>query len=215
MIQFINSENQEFKVISSLDEDIIAIGGKITEKRIIEAYHKGIFPWYNEEEKTPIWWSPRKRCVLFPTEFKISKSFKHFIKKHPYKITVNKSFNEVITNCRTIKRKEEEGTWINNDIVNIYTNLNKKGYTHSIEIWNNKGKLVGGLYGGFLNEIFFGESMFSFESNTSKLALYCLCRFMRLKKYKFIDCQVSNSHLTSLGTKEIKREDFLNLLHYK
>ena len=212
MIQFITSENQEFQKITTENDDVIAVGGEITEQRIIEAYKNGIFPWYDEFDEAPIWWSPKNRCILNPNEFKKSKSFKQFLKRSTYKITVNKKFSEVITQCKTTKRKEGDGTWINEDIVKTYTALNKKGITHSIEIWNNKKELVGGLYGSFSNRVFFGESMFSIEPNTSKLALYALCRFMRFKKYKLIDCQVTNPHLISLGAKEIKREEFLKIL---
>lgn len=214
MIQIISEESDVFKEIKNNDGDIIAIGGSINEKRIIEAYKKGIFPWYNEEDEKPIWWSPRVRCVLIPDEFKVSKSFKKFLRQHNYKVTLNKDFKNTINHCRKIKRKDEEGTWINNEIETTYTKLNKIGITHSIEVWNSKGNLVGGLYGAFINNIFFGESMFSKETNTSKLAFYYLARFMRYKGYKLIDCQVTNQHLISLGAKEMKREDFLGILKY-
>ncbi len=190
------------------EDGILAIGGDLSVERLIYAYKHGVFPWFNEGEPI-VWYSPSKRMVLFPEELKVSKSMQQVIRKTPFVITENKDFESVIFNCKTIRRKGEEGTWITNDMERAYINLHKIGYAKSIEVWH-ENLLVGGLYGIDLkNGVFCGESMFSKKSNMSKLA------FIHLTKhcgYHLIDCQVYNSHLASLGAKEIPRDQFLKYL---
>ena len=189
------------------DEGVIAIGGDLSEKRLIYAYSNGIFPWYSEYEPI-IWYSPRLRMVLFPKELKISKSMQQVIKKNNFLITENTAFQEVIYNCKTINRNDGFGTWITNDMEQAYINLNNIGKAKSIEVWYNN-ELVGGLYGVVIGNIFCGESMFSKISNTSKLAFIYL---VEKGDYSLIDCQVYNNHLASLGAREISRNNFLKII---
>jgi len=200
------------------EEGIIALGGDLSEERLILAYQNGIFPWYSEGEPI-IWYCPSERMVLFPEELKISTSMQKIIKKGNFTITENKAFNEVIFNCKHILRKDDFGTWITDDMEQAYINLHKKGFARSIEVWRfldsdrNEKELVGGLYGVDVgNGIFCGESMFSLVSNASKLAfIYLVQRY----NYKMIDCQVYNDHLASLGAREISRNVFLNFIKKK
>ena len=189
------------------DEGVLAIGGDLSEKRLIYAYSNGIFPWYSEDEPI-IWYSPRLRMVLFPKELKISKSMQQVIKKNNFLITENTAFQEVIYNCKTINRNDGFGTWITNDMEQAYINLNNIGKAKSIEVWHNN-ELVGGLYGVVIGNIFCGESMFSKISNTSKLAFIYL---VEKGDYSLIDCQVYNNHLASLGAREISRNNFLKII---
>ncbi len=189
------------------DEGVLAIGGDLSEKRLIYAYSNGIFPWYSEYEPI-IWYSPRLRMVLFPKELKISKSMQQVIKKNNFLITENTAFQEVIYNCKSINRNDGFGTWITNDMEQAYINLNNIGKAKSIEVWYNN-ELVGGLYGVVIGNIFCGESMFSKISNTSKLAFIYL---VEKGDYSLIDCQVYNNHLASLGAREISRNNFLKII---
>ena len=190
------------------EEGIIALGGDLSEERLILAYKSGIFPWYCEGEPI-IWYCPQERMVLFPEELKVSKSMKQIIKKEMYSITENTAFDEVIFNCKHIIRKDDFGTWITDDMEQAYMHLHKKGIAKSIEVWRDE-KLVGGLYGVDVgNGVFCGESMFSLESNASKLAFIHL---VQNHNYDIIDCQVYNDHLASLGAREIPRDAFLKLL---
>ena len=198
-----------FPTYESVSEDgIIALGGDLTVDRLVYAYERGIFPWYNEGEPI-VWYSPIKRMVLFPSEVKISKSMQQILKKGDFIITENKAFAEVIFNCRYINRADQYGTWITNDMEKAYIDMHRKGYAKSIEVWRDR-KIVGGLYGVDLGRgVFCGESMFSKESNMSKLAFIHLASNCG---YKLIDCQVHNNHLESLGAREIDRSEFLKYL---
>jgi len=188
-------------------EGIIALGGDLSEKRLIHAYKNGIFPWFSEEEPI-VWYCPFERMVLYPEDLKISKSMQKIINKNEFTITENTDFESVIYNCKNIHRNDGFGTWITNDMEQAFIDLHKKGVAKSIEIWL-EGKLVGGLYGLEINATFCGESMFSKVSNASKLAFIHLAKN---KNYKLIDCQIYNAHLASLGAKEIKRDVFLEIL---
>jgi len=187
-------------------DGLIAFGGKITVDFIIEAYSNGIFPWYNNDEPI-LWWCPNPRTVFFVNEIHISKSMKKLIKSQKYKITFDTAFDKVIENCKNTRKE----TWINEDIIKVYSELYKLGLAHSVEVWDNN-KLIGGLYGLCLGKVFFGESMFSLEPNTSKLALISLGNFLNKEDFRIIDCQVHNEHLESLGAIEIGRREFLRIL---
>ena len=189
------------------DDGIIALGGDLSEERLIYAYKNGIFPWFSEDDPI-VWYCPFERMVLFPNEIKVSKSMRRIINKNEFIITENKAFKEVIFNCKTINRNDGLGTWITNDMEQAYINLHKKGIAKSIEIWFDN-ELVGGLYGLEINTIFCGESMFSKVSNASKMAFIHLAKN---KNYKLIDCQIYNDHLASLGAREINRNVFLKIL---
>ncbi|MCB9227268.1 MAG: leucyl/phenylalanyl-tRNA--protein transferase [Chitinophagales bacterium] len=185
-------------------DGLLAIGGDLSTERLILAYKNGIFPWYNEDEPI-LWFAPNPRFVLFPEKLKVSKSMKQLINKNEYHITLNQSFENVIGNCKKVKRKNQNGTWITNDMEKAYIKLHKKGMAHSVEVWNKKEELVGGLYGVNLGTVFFGESMFHKENNTSKLALIHLgTKF----DFSIIDCQVYTKHLASLGAENIPFNSF-------
>jgi leucyl/phenylalanyl-tRNA--protein transferase len=202
------SEKIEFPPYESATKDgIIALGGDLSPERLIHAYQLGIFPWYSEGEPI-VWYCPPERMVLFPGELKISKSMQQVLRKGDFNITENQAFEQVIHHCKSIDRKDEFGTWITSDMEQAYINLHQLGVAKSIEVWQDH-ELVGGLYGLEVNNIFCGESMFSKVSNASKVAFIHL---VESNSYKFIDCQVYNPHLESLGAIEIEREEFLQRL---
>jgi leucyl/phenylalanyl-tRNA---protein transferase len=191
-------------------EGILAVGGDLSTERLLLAYKKGIFPWYNNEEPK-LWWSPPERMVLFFENLKISKSMRNIINKNTFTVTYNTQFREVVSNCQKSPRKNQEGTWITNEIIEAYCNLHQLGHAISVEVWQNN-QLVGGLYGINLGTVFCGESMFSKVSNASKIAFIHLAQKLQAENYKLIDCQVHNDHLESLGCTEIPREEFLDIL---
>ncbi len=202
------SDKIEFPPYESVSPDgILAIGGDLSPERLMYAYRRGIFPWYSEEY--PILWHwPSMRMVLFPEEIKVSKSMKKILKKGVFKITENQEFEKVIHQCKHIKRSQEEGTWITDEMEKAYNKLHELGHAKSIEVWL-EDELVGGLYGVEIEDVFCGESMFSKVSNASKIAFIYLAQ---LNRYKLIDCQIYNDHLASLGAREIDSGQFLELL---
>ncbi|MDA0281389.1 MAG: leucyl/phenylalanyl-tRNA--protein transferase [Proteobacteria bacterium] len=189
---------------------LLAAGGDLSPKRLIEAYSSGIFPWF-EQGQPVLWWSPDPRMVLFPEDLRVSKSLQKVLNKSLYTVTLDEAFAEVIAYCAQ-PRGDSPGTWITDDMQTAYTQLFEAGHAHSVEVWRD-GDLVGGLYGVALGQLFFGESMFSFESNASKIALVNLVKQLQEWNYKLIDCQVSSEHLESLGAIEISREEFRQQLH--
>lgn len=191
-------------------EGILAIGGDLTPERLLLAYQNGIFPWFNDDEPI-LWWCPEERMVLFFEDLKISKSMRSIINQKKFNVTFNTAFKEVITNCKKAIRKDQEGTWITDDMVNAYCKLNELGLAKSVEVWQNN-ELVGGLYGIDLGHVFCGESMFSKVSNASKVAFIHLAKQLEHANYHLLDCQVYNDHLASLGCVEIDREDFLSII---
>jgi leucyl/phenylalanyl-tRNA---protein transferase len=191
-------------------EGILAVGGDLSSERLLLAYQQGIFPWYNDDEPK-LWWSPPKRMVLFFENLKISKSMKNIINKQTFTVTYNTNFREVISNCQKSPRKNQDGTWITNEIIEAYCKLHQQGIAKSVEVWQNN-QLVGGLYGIDLGTVFCGESMFSKVSNASKIAFITLAQKLQSENYKIIDCQVHNDHLESLGCAEISRKQFLEIL---
>lgn len=193
-------------------DDILAIGGDLSTKRLMNAYTNGIFPWYNENEPI-IWYSPAWRMVLNPKEYKPSKSLKQTLKKDIFKVTFNQNFKEVIAHCKNIERNDGLGTWITDDMQNAYIKLHELGIAKSVEVWKDN-HLVGGLYGIDLGmgHVFCGESMFSKVSNASKVAFAWLNTYLAKNNYQLLDCQVYNEHLESLGAYEIPRQEFLHIL---
>lgn len=194
------------------EEGLLAVGGSLTQSRLMEAYSKGIFPWYDESQPI-LWWCPDPRMVLFPQKLKVSKSMKQLLKKEAFKVTYNEAFETVIENCAAIKRKGQLGTWITPEMKQAYTGLHKKGIAQSVEVWED-GKIVGGLYGIYLKnkKVFCGESMFARVSNASKYGFISLVRKLQEKGVELIDCQVHTDHLESLGAEEISRNEFLKFL---
>ncbi len=193
---------------SLAENGILAVGGDLSPERLLLAYQNGIFPWYNENEPV-IWHAPDPRFVLFPEKFKKSKSLRLLMNKGIYKCEINTNFEDVIRNCKIAPRKEQGGTWITNDMEKAYIRMHYLGYALSVEVYNPKNELAGGLYGIKIGKVFFGESMFSKESNTSKIALAYLIENSDLK---LIDAQVHTNHLESLGAEYIPLKDFLELL---
>jgi leucyl/phenylalanyl-tRNA---protein transferase len=192
------------------EEGMLAIGGDLSVERLLLAYRNGIFPWYNEDQPV-IWWSPDPRFVLFPDKLIVSKSMHTIFKQTKFQFTSNKAFTQVIQNCKTVSRKEQDGTWITPAIQHAYTQLHLQGYAHSAEAWLN-GELVGGLYGVRLGNVFFGESMFSKVSNASKFAFISYVKQLQKEGVVLTDCQVYTKHLENLGAVMIPRKDFLAIL---
>lgn len=193
----------------ALDDGLLAIGGDLNTDRLLLAYKSGIFPWYDED--VPLWWSPDPRFVLFPEELKVSKSMKQLLKREVFEFKTNTAFREVMQNCKAAYREGQDGTWINDDIITAYTKLHELGYAHSAEAWKD-GKLVGGLYGIRLGNMFFGESMFSNVSNASKYAFIKYVQWLQQDGVELVDCQVYTEHLESLGAAMMHREDFIEML---
>ena len=199
-------------------DGLLAMGGDLQPQTLINAYAKGIFPWFNDGQPI-LWWSPDPRMVLFPDEFKTSRSLKKSIRNRGFEITANRAFTRVMSECATrsqataIDGLELEGssTWINNDMKTAYARLHERGVAHSIEVWQNS-KLVGGLYGVKLGKLFFGESMFSQARDASKVALYYLCRASEALNMQLVDCQIESDHLASLGARCVSRRRFLTYL---
>ena len=210
MIPQINKFSLNFPHPNSANEDgIVAWGGDLTPSRLIRAYQQGIFPWYGKGEPI-IWWSTNPRLIMELDDFKLSRSLKKSIKKFTYKFDSN--FSEVIRNCSTTPRPNQDGTWIQNDVIEAYTELHGMGVVHSVESYLD-GKLVGGLYGVVVGRVFCGESMFSHVSDASKAAYAVLIKHLKKWGYDFIDCQVPTEHLKSLGAKEVTRDYFLERLN--
>lgn len=193
----------------ALADGLLAIGGDLSEQRLLLAYRKGIFPWY--EDDVPLWWSPDPRFVLFPHRLKISKSMKQLLKRNAFEFTVNKDFESVIRNCRAVARPGQQGTWITDEVVKAYTYLHKKGIAISAEAWKD-GKLAGGLYGIRMGKLFFGESMFTHVSNASKYAFIQLINSLQKDGLELVDCQIYTEHLESLGAEMISRKEFVQFL---
>ncbi len=197
-------------VESANNEGLLAVGGDLSTERLILAYRSGIFPWFNADSLI-LWWSPDPRMVLFPHKVKISKSMRKVLHGGRFRLTKNRCFETVISQCSSIKRSGQEGTWITREMKEAYIELHKKGHAKSYEVWE-KDKLVGGLYGIDLGHVFCGESMFSKVSNASKFAFIRLAQELEDNHYSLIDCQVYNEHLASLGAEEMPRTRFLKIL---
>lgn len=191
-------------------EGLLAVGGDLSQERLLLAYRMGIFPWYSEDEPI-MWWSPDPRLVLYPSEFRVSRSLKKTIRKQMFKLTVDEAFASVIKACARSRTKADEGTWIVEEMIGAYCKLHESGLAHSVEVWQDD-KLVGGLYGVSLGKCFFGESMFTHISNASKIALVALVEHLQTLEFSFIDCQISTPHLLSFGAQEIPRIRFLSEL---
>lgn len=208
---FLQPDTDTFPDVELSDSTgLLAFGGNLSQRALLNAYKKGIFPWYNEDE--PIcWYSPNPRFVLFPEKLKISSSMKSVLNKRTFSFSVDTAFEKVIKNCRLAKRKGEPGSWITDDVEMAYTRLFEKNFAHSAEAWHGK-ELSGGLYGVQLGKVFFGESMFANESNASKFAFIKYVQLLQKREIKLIDCQVYTPHLESLGAEFIPRKDFTTLL---
>ena len=199
-----------FPPVSLAEPDgLLAIGGDLSPERLLLAYKRGIFPWY--EGEYILWWSPDPRFILTPGELKISKSMNVLLKKDAFEFSINKAFEKVIRHCKNIKRPGQRGTWITDEVEAAYIRMHQLGYAISAETWQ-EGALVGGAYGLKLGKIFFGESMFSEISNASKYAFIKLIQNLRQEGVALIDCQVYTEHLQSLGAKMITRSEFIGIV---
>ena len=209
-LHMLNDNELWFPPVSeALEDGLLAIGGSLQVERLLLAYRSGIFPWYDDE--VPMWWCPDPRFVLFPGQLKVSKSMKQLLKNNAFEFRIDSDFSTVINNCRRTPRNGQDGTWINDDVVDAYTQLHEMGYAHSAEAWH-EGTLVGGLYGIRMGNVFFGESMFSHRSNASKYAFIKYVQQLASEGVQLIDCQVYTEHLESLGACMIPRENFIQLL---
>jgi len=204
-------DDTPFPPVESADtHGILAIGGELTTDRLLDAYSRAIFPWYDEGQPV-IWWSPDPRFVLFPRNLCVSKTMRQVLRRGVFEIRFDTAFRDVISSCAETPRRHERGTWITPDMIDAYCELHRQGYAHSVEAWRG-GKLVGGLYGVSLGGVFFGESMFTRESNASKAAFITLVGKLINKGFTLIDSQVHTGHLASLGAEEIPRTRYLELL---
>lgn len=189
---------------------LLAVGGDLRPERLIEAYRSGIFPWFSEDDPI-LWFSPDPRLVIFPGGLVVSKKLQKTIRQQEFEVRFDTSFREVVRSCAKSERKGQSGTWITEDMISAYAELHKRGYAHSVETYY-EGALVGGLYGVSLGGAFFGESMFFDMANASKVALYYLVERLKRWDFDFIDSQVPNDHMKSMGGKEVERSSFLAML---
>jgi leucyl/phenylalanyl-tRNA--protein transferase len=191
------------------EDGLMAFGGDLKPERLWFAYQIGLFPWYNEGEEI-LWWCPDPRFILFPNEIKISKSMKKILRDEVFEFTENQCFEEVMRNCKTLERKGQDGTWINEELIASFVKLHNYEKAKSFEVWQN-GELVGGFYGIQIGNVFCGESMFSKVSNASKAGfIHFTTKYQN--QWKLIDCQIHSEHLESLGAKMIPKSDYLNIL---
>lgn len=209
MIFQLDKDNYLFPDATMAEEDgLLAIGGDLSTGRLLQAYKRGVFPWYSED--TPIlWYAPHERFVLYPSQIKVSKSMAKLLARNTFDISFNKDFGHVMQHCSTISRRDQDGTWIVDDMLSAYKRLYDEGYAHSVEVWQS-GNLVGGLYGVLVGKVFCGESMFSKVADASKAALIYLCQNFDLE---LIDCQIYSSHLASMGATTIDASFFYNKLN--
>lgn len=188
-------------------EGLLAAGGDLSKTRLLSAYRNGIFPWY-EYGQPILWWSPNPRGVLFTEKFKISTSLKRTLRKHNWIVTFDGDFRKTVMACAA-PRSYARGTWITNEMLEAYFNLHQAGHAHSIELWDPQERLIGGIYGVLIGKMFYGESMFSFQTNASKVALAYLAMHMYHWGFPLLDCQLPSKHLTSLGAESISREEYM------
>jgi leucyl/phenylalanyl-tRNA--protein transferase len=190
-------------------DGLLAVGGDLSVERLLEAYRRGIFPWY-ENGQPILWWSPDPRCVLWPQNLHVSRRLAQEMRKTRLVVRFNRAFGEVIRACAA-PRRHHGVTWITPDIRNAFERLHAEGWAHSVEIWDAE-QLVGGLYGIVIGNVFFGESMFSSVDNASKMALVALTRHMVASGMKLLDCQVVSPHLATLGATTLPRAEFIGVL---
>ena len=193
------------------EDGILAVGGDLSVERLLRAYQMGLFPWFNPDDPI-LWWSPDPRFVLFPCEIKIAKSMRSYFNQKKFDLSFDQEFEKVIRACSAQPRKGQSGgTWISEEMVQAYCQLNEMGYAHSVEVWQ-KDQLVGGLYGISLGKCFFGESMFAKVNNASKFGFIHLVKQLQQLDFWLIDCQQHTRHLESLGARGISRKEFLEYL---
>ncbi len=186
-------------------DGLLAIGGDLSERRLICAYEQGIFPWFSLHDPY-LWWSPSTRAILLPHAFKPSKSLQKTVRKQKYTVSINHCFNEVITRCALIRG--EKDVWVTQEMREAYSRLHLSGKAHSVEVWE-ENQLIGGLYGVCLGGVFCGESMFSIKTDASKTALWFFCAHFTKHGGRLIDCQMMTPHLSRMGASALTRDDFI------
>ena len=194
-----------------MKEGLLAYGGDLNPDRILAAYRRGIFPWYNEGDPI-LWWSPDPRLLLYPDQFKIHRSLRKKLRQKRFTVKLDRNFESVMHHCADVPRHGQFGTWILPEIVESYLKLYERGFAHSVEVYDETDTLVGGLYGLSTGRAFFGESMFSLKPDTSKIALAHLVELSKVWEFAFIDCQIPSDHLMRLGAIRVSRERFLDEL---
>lgn len=202
-----------FPPVESAREDmggLLAVGGDLLPDRILDAYRRGIFPWGTVDGQ-PLWYSPDPRMVLFPNEFRLTRSLRKTLRAGRFEVRFDSDFPGVMAACATTPRDGQDGTWITAEMRHAYTRLHELGWAHSVETYAD-GELVGGLYGLAIGRMFYGESMFSRRSDASKVAFAHLIEFLVTHQFGMIDCQMYTDHLASLGGREIPRAEFLDRL---
>jgi leucyl/phenylalanyl-tRNA--protein transferase len=191
-------------------DGLLAVGGDLSQKRLLLAYSMGIFPWFSDNEPI-MWWSPDPRLVLYPRDVRVSRTLRKIINKNMFHLTMDSAFDQVINQCAQTRLQNNEGTWLVKDMIDAFCKLHESGFAHSVEAWYNN-KLAGGLYGVSLGRCFFGESMFAHFSNASNVALVRLVEYLNDLSFDMIDCQVTTDHLIRFGAREIPRVRFLEQL---
>ena len=194
--------------LTDSESGLLAVGGDLSPERLLFAYQLGLFPWYNEGEEI-LWWCPDPRFVLFPDEVRVSKSMKKILRDEVFSFTENKCFREVMLQCKNAYRKDQDGTWISDELIDSFTKLHEHGFAKSFEVWQNE-ELVGGFYGIQIGNVFCGESMFAKVSNASKAGF--LNFIVKNKDLELIDCQIHSEHLESLGARMIPKLEYLKIL---
>lgn len=201
--------DEEGRQIPALNEDLVRAsppGETLSSFLTLMHYGKGVFPWLVRDERT-LWWSPNPRAVIFCKDIHVSRSMRKFMRRQRVRITADTAFERVVVMCRDVERESEPGSWINEDIVDVFTNLHQLGHAHSVEVWEDN-ELVGGLFGISVGQIFFGCSMFHTRSNASKAALIRLAQVLESWGFPVIDCQISNPHLKRMGARLVPRDRF-------
>ena len=191
-------------------DGLVAIGGDLSPQRLVNAYCQGLFPWYSEGEPL-MWWSLDPRMVLFPDEFRCSKTLRRLVRSGRFEVRIDTCFKDVMCHCAQVEREGQDGTWITPEMIEAYVQLHQLGLAHSFETFHD-GRLVGGLYGVSVGQIFCGESMFHIETDASKVAMVRLVEFCKQHNFRLIDAQQETAHLASLGARPIKRSDYLAIL---
>ena len=211
MVPWLKADSPFPPLDAALDDPngLLAAGADLSPERLLDAYRQGIFPWYNEAQPI-LWWSPDPRMVLLVEEFKIPRSLQKTLKQERFEIRVDSAFRAVMEACAE-PRAGQSGTWITPPVIDAYTGLHRLGYAHSVEAWR-EGELAGGLYGVAIGKMFFGESMFAREPDSSKVALVRLVELLKAREMPLIDCQQETQHLSRFGAKPIPRRRFADWL---
>lgn len=206
MALFVLDKTLQFPPVELSGPDgLLAIGGDLSPERLIAAYRNGIFPWYSEHYI--LWWSPDPRFVLFPGQLQVNRTMQKLLRKKPFRFSTNEAFGEVVRQCKIMKRKDQDGTWITDEMEAAYNQLHELGIAQSAEVWEGD-QLVGGVYGLICGRVLFGESMFSHVNNASRYAFYSWVLQLREQGLALVDCQVHSPHLEKWGAVLIDRTDF-------